>query len=477
MMVDTKAERVSAPVPVRFPAAAPWAAETLGLIEAAIHERALVYGSLPPEGGDLDILARPAAFTAIERALLGVGFLPIREVFVRFVAGQCQMVELTLATAWGLAPAEVEALFAQARPLIGDMGDTGDAAGPCRLARPSPQHALLIQARKLPRRGALTPMWRERIAALAAEQPDVWREAQRHAGAWRARVALTLLHDAMEGREDARRLSRFARWRTLAEQLGGDHTLPLEPQLRAAWALLPRLRRTRVITFSGLDGSGKSTQAALLCAALRSAGQDAHVIWAGIGANQSLTRIKKPVKGLVRALPHAGPFAELTERFTPSRDGGQGLSLAEPGRRGQRHSVGYLGATQLWMVILALANVYTTRRALLLRSGRGRVIIFDRYTLDSAVRLCHWYGDSPAARLTPWLIHLLAKRPLRAYLLDAQPQVVFDRKPEWTLDDLTCRSAFYHEWYAPLGVRRLDATRPCDDLASEIAADVWRALR
>lgn len=126
---------------------------------------------------------------------------------------------------------------------------------------------------------------------------------------------------------------------------------------------------------------------------------------------------------------------------------------------------------------MALVNVYSLRKTLLRSFGRGRVVIFDRYTLDSAVRLQHWYGVSLSSRLVIRLIYLLNKRPLRAYFLDVPPRVAFDRKPEWELHDFECRATFYDDDYARLGVRRLDGTRPREDLFAEIASDVWGALR
>jgi thymidylate kinase len=437
---------------------------TLQRIDEIIHDRVIIFGSLPPEGGDLDLLARPAEFDIICEALKGAGFVPVRRAFVRFGAGVCEMVELTLAASWGLPPCELAALFAEAQPL----------AGTHQLARPSQHHALLIQARKVARRKALSDKLRSRTAAIVAEAPDVWRRARAHAAAWRAGHAVSLLRAAYEGDGHT---SKVARWRALAEQLGAPGRRPLEAQLRALWMLLPHPRLPRVITFSGLDGSGKSSQAALLCSALQAAGQDATVIWAGIGANRSLIWIKQPVKRFLQALPRVGPFAEVVSQVTPKTAGGLGAPLAEPGKRDRRHGFWLNAITQVWMAIVALANVYTTRCVLLRSLGHERIVIFDRYTLDSAVRLRHWYGDGLATRLVIGIIHRAAKRPFKSYFLDVPPQVAFDRKPEWEITDLDCRAALYQDQYARLGVCRLDGTQPRDELAAEIATDVWRALR
>jgi thymidylate kinase len=311
-----------------------------------------------------------------------------------------------------------------------------------------------------------------------ADEPDAWRRAEIRAVAWKADYALRLLK-AMYERDG--RASALVRWRALIEQYSGSEARGMRGWLRLMRALLPRwltprFRRTYVVTFSGLDGSGKSTQARLLRDALRAMGQDAVVVWAGIGTNRSLRLIKTPIKRTLRLLPHVGPFKELARRAASTPDG-KPHPLAEPGAGVRRHGAGFALATQVWMIVMALANVCSLRKTLLRSFGKGRVIIFDRYTLDSAVRLQHWYGSSLSSRLVIWLVRLLNKRPLRAYFLEAPPRVVFDRKPEWELHDFECRATLYDDEYARLGVRRLDGTRPVEDLFAEIASDVWSALR
>ena len=450
--------------------ASPWATATLELIDNVIQDRVLVYGSLPPEGGDLDILARPAELSAIREALVAEGFVPIRRMLVRFRPGQCEMVELTPSDTWQLPPVELAALFAEAQTI----------AGARRLAQPAAHHALLIRARKVVGRPKALRKWRNRLARTLMGEPDTWRRAEKHAAAWKAQQALHLLKVASERGGS---VPVIARWRAAVEQYRG-HTTPgtrgkreLTQLLRAVlprW-LMPRFHRTQVIAFSGLDGSGKSSQARLLRDALRAMGQDAVVVWAGIGTNRSLRWIKSPIRRGLHALPHVGPFRELAERVAPKAHGAH-TPLAEPGARSRRHGVIFRLATAVWMTAMALVNAYTLRKALLRSFGRGRVVIFDRYTLDSAVRLQHWYGASGSARFVTWLMGHLNKHPLRAYFLDAPPQVVFARKPEWELHDLECRASLYNDEYMRLGVRRLDGTRPIDELFARIASDVWDAL-
>jgi thymidylate kinase len=454
--------------------ASPWAATILELIDNVIQDRVLVYGSLPPEGSDLDILARPAELSVIREALVVEGFVPMGKLLVRFRLGQCEMVELTPTDAWQLPPVELAALFAEAQTIVGTR----------RLAQPGAHHALLIRARKAVRRPQSLRRSHGRMATILRDEPDAgrdtWRRAEKRAAAWKARQALRLLKVASEREGHAPALLR---WRAALEEYRGAAASgkrgarDLTHLLRAVLPRrpIPRFHRTQVVAFSGLDGSGKSSQARLLRDALRAMGQDAVVVWAGIGTNRSLRWVKAPIRRGMRALPRIGPLRELTERVAPKAHGAH-TPLAEPGAHMRRHGAGFRLATSVWMTVMALVNAYTLRKALLRSFGRGRVVIFDRYTLDSAVRLQHWYGASGSARFVTWLMRLVNKRPLRAYFLDAPPQVVFARKPEWELHDLECRAALYDDGYMKLGVRRLDGTRPMNDLFAEIASDVWDAL-
>jgi hypothetical protein len=213
----------------------------------------------------------------------------------------------------------------------------------------------------------------------------------------------------------------------------------------------------------------------LLRNTLTAAGYDAVIIWAGIGRNRILGQIKAPVKRRLLALPSVGPWAGLRDRITQTGEQKSGLKTdrKQPQRRGFWLDL----VTIVWATIVTLVNILALRRKVLRSLGSRRVIIFDRYTLDSAVKLRHWYGDTWATQLLTGAIHHTTTRPLRAYFLDVAPQVAFDRKHEWDLDDLTCRAVLYHEEYAGLGVRRLDGTRTVTDLNAEIAAEVWQSLQ
>lgn len=442
----------------------PSAVSTLDLLDAAARDRVLVYGSLPPAGRDFDLLGRPDELVAIREALVAAGFIERRGVFVRFHLGSVEAVELTPAESWRLPPDDLEALFAEAQPI----------AGTRHLVQPSPHHALLIRARKTARQRKPSAQVRARVNEALASDPDAWEGAQQRASVWKARYALALLRTACGS---TGRVSALIRWRAFAEHLSGSGAPPVQAQLRALRALLPRLRRTHVVAFSGLDGAGKTSQAAVLREALSATGQDAVVVWKGIGRNRILWWLKAPVQTCLRALPGGGSPGALVDRVLPDLSGRNGLPGGSPGTPERRPRGIWLSVvTQLWATLVAVVNVLAVRRSTLRAFGRGRIIIYDRYTLDSAVKLLYWYGDTWMIRLLIRLIHHATPTPLKSYFLDVPAQVAFERKGEWGLDDLAARATLYSGEYKRLRVRRLDATRPTSELSEEIATEVWASL-
>ena len=67
------------------------------------------------------------------------------------------------------------------------------------------------------------------------------------------------------------------------------------------------------------------------------------------------------------------------------------------------------------------------------RAKGARIIVFDRYIFDQLATLPL---ESALARAYARLIMKLVPRPDVAYLLDAEPEIARERKPEYPLDFL-----------------------------------------
>ncbi|HVS28204.1 MAG TPA: hypothetical protein VHE14_01545 [Solirubrobacteraceae bacterium] len=402
------------------------------IINAAASNRVLVVGSLPPAGRDYDLLVREVDRAAIAAALRACGFESMQPGWVRFKQDGPQIVELMTPADWGLPDHEAEAVFAQARSLDGHA----------HLCVPAPAHELLILARKLPRTpGLVEPKHRRRVQDALARAPDAWVQARTRARDWSVETRLRRLQ------------ARCAR------------------PARAGWPprYLRRPRRGAVVALSGLDGVGKSTQAETLRASLTKLGYEAAVVWVPIGNSPSLRRFAGTAKRSLARLP-VGPLAhadrETVERRLLSQTG-DGVLVGGGWRR---------VAVSLWSTVLTLANALSYRRSARGTRTRGRIVIFDRYVLDTVVALRFAYAPEGRLPLQEALVRLLAPAPRCAFLLDAAPETAHARKPDWSLAQTRMRAELYRRASRSLGVRRLDAERAADELAAQIAREVLETI-
>jgi thymidylate kinase len=426
------------------------------LVEQAAGDRVLVFGSPPPHGRDLDLLVRPASYGPVAAALRGAGFQQRGHRLARFDGCSVEAVELVAAERWGLPDEELAALFSEARPLPGRRW----------LVAPAPHHQLLILARRIARDGRLDAKRRSRVAAAVAEDEAAWRRARQRAPAWGATRAVAMAA-AAAGRGPAP--TRSARVDALTEQLATTSRHPRLARLRAWRTVLGPRRRGAVIALSGLDGSGKTSQAVALCRALEGLGFDPVSEWTRLAANPSLDRIAGPVKRLlVWKLGDPAMPAAASSALDSSR-------LAEPAKRIRQRS---RGMTAAWATVVSVSNGWRQRRATVRHLRAGRVVICDRYTLDSAVHLRYRYGETHRRRLQVWVIRLLSPTPLRSFYLDVPAETALARKSDhYNLEQLRRQLPLYRQEFHEHGARRLDGERPQTELCAEIAADVWARLQ
>lgn len=429
----------------------------VGLLDAAVQRTVLVFGALPPQGRDVDLLARPEEEHALAVALDAAGFAQRGNVWARFARCSVDAVEVVPAATWGLPAEELEQLFADAEPL----------GGCAHLAAPSPAHTLLIRARKAVRgRGEIDAKARSRVDAALARDPAAWEGAHARAAAWGATRALALFHAAYAGTP----MSRRDRAAAISEELVAGGLAPAAARRRALRAVLPRTDSGALVSFSGLDGAGKSSQSAALHETLERLGWEVEVVWSPLGGNPILDFVGKPAK---RALTRMrfGPFKGLAESAAA------GSVMSRPD--GETAASGGRGALvrDAWATLVAALDAASQRSRAVRHTARGRVVVFDRHALDSIVRLRFLYGSTAAYPLQRRLVDLLAPRADFAYYLDIAPETSLARKDDiWSLAQLRRHAELYREELARLGVRRLDGERPKDELCAEIALEVWLAL-
>ncbi len=181
-------------------------------------------------------------------------------------------------------------------------------------------------------------------------------------------------------------------------------------------------RKPLLISFSGVDGSGKSTQIENLRSALQAAGMTTALFafWdnvvVGVKYREGFVhKVYKSERGI------GAPGKPVNRRDKNMR--GWHLTLA-------RHFLYLLDALNLRRVVA--------------REKRRRatdVIILDRYIFDE---LSNLNLANPLSRGFIRCIQMLVPRPDIAYLLDADPVAAYARKPEYPVEFMEkCRRAYF----------------------------------
>jgi thymidylate kinase len=453
----------------------PWpphreAIEAARIIDARLEGRALMLGPLPPEGRDLDLVVRGPERDAAASALAAQGFLPRGprmtprrhwvEQWAHFRGGAAFSVDLNPAERWGLPDSELAALFAEARPLDGTA----------HIGRPAPHHVLLLAARRLARHGVIDAKRQARIERALVEDPDAWELAWERAPRWGLRPALSLLQATYE---TGAAVPRLARARALASLLrAGGGALWSEVLARRLRSKLPR--RTRVVSLSGLDGAGKSSQTKALQETLEALGVDVVVDWMPLGHSpryrtirllrtsvNAALRLGRRVRGSKASLPRAEAAAANGKPTSPAK-----------ALRQRSNAV-----THGWATVVALHQALQHRKTTLRHLGSGKVVIFDRYTLDAAAQLRYFYGSHHAFRFQKWLVQRVSPRARRSYFLEVRPETAFARKEHhYDFEGLREHAELYAEEAPSLPVVRLDGERPREELSERIAREVWEAV-
>ncbi len=210
-----------------------------------------------------------------------------------------------------------------------------------------------------------------------------------------------------------------------------------------------------LITFSGLDGSGKSTLIGTLKSALEA--KDTEVVVCHMTYDVGLLAAAMGIRDRLRRLRSG----------EAGRPGGTATRPVEPHNLESRWK--RLRYAVVWnkpcrrlfylvdLVIFAAFRFYVERL-------RGRVLIMDRYFYDTLVDVAgprSWGWARALAWLTP--------TPNLPVLLDTSPEVAFARKREFSVEYLTRRSAAYRRVFgwvrSAVVLNNMDLTLSTGELA------------
>jgi thymidylate kinase len=200
---------------------------------------------------------------------------------------------------------------------------------------------------------------------------------------------------------------------------------------------VPQNKTPMLISFSGLDGAGKSTQIGQLRSALHAAGLESRTLafWddvvVGVRYREGFVhKVYKSERGI------GAPGKPVNRRDKNMR--GWHLTLA-------RHFLYLADAINLRRVIAREGRTAS-------RSGKAggavEVVILDRYIYDELANL---NLKNPFSRTFVRMVSRFVPQPDIAYLLDADPVAAHERKPEYPVDFMRqCRQAYF-ELAAELG--------------------------
>ncbi|MGI8727414.1 MAG: hypothetical protein ACR2K6_07010 [Solirubrobacterales bacterium] len=214
--------------------------DLLSLVADLVSAPVLIIGSIPGKDSDLDLLVREQQAAELERGLSRAGFERRGAEWVKLIDCSPEVIDLTLASAWGLAEEALGALYDEATPL--------ELSG--RVLQPAPHHQLLILARRAmreerdPKQKRLN---RARAELARGERREILAEARRRAPAWGAERALAAFVAAVERGVP---IPALVRVRAIAEELSGRRGWP------SAWVggLRTVLTRPRWGSIVALEG-------------------------------------------------------------------------------------------------------------------------------------------------------------------------------------------------------------------------------
>jgi thymidylate kinase len=207
------------------------------------------------------------------------------------------------------------------------------------------------------------------------------------------------------------------------------------------------------VSFSGMDGAGKSTQISNLRTRL-----------VGAGLRVSLVTFWDDVARLTQ-------LREVSGHTLFKGDKGVGSPDAPINRRDKNVRSWPMTAVRYFLYLVdAVSLRFVVKKAL--RSDAD-FIIFDRYAYDELANL---NLRNPVARAYVRLIMTLVPRPHVSYLLDADPVQARARKPEYPLEFLYLCRASYMTLNALIGRMTVIPPMPVQEVQREVLQHALRHL-
>ena len=218
-----------------------------------------------------------------------------------------------------------------------------------------------------------------------------------------------------------------------------------------------RMQRPMLITFSGVDGCGKTTLAEGLRKAFGTCDIQVRVMWSRGASSPFTDAIISSAKRLLGRQSAAGSVVSTDDDARQARVNRKRTWLRNPLVR-----AGWIGLTLVDLVVRYWAQVSWPLL-------RRQVVIGDRYLFDALVELVVLTDRAQVAGSWPArLARALTPRPQLAYWLDVTIDDALTRKPEEARDHLEQQHRAYRQTAPEWGMRVL-ATSQGPNASSESA--------
>jgi len=124
-------------------------------------------------------------------------------------------------------------------------------------------------------------------------------------------------------------------------------------------------------------------------------------------------------------------------------------------------------------------NVINLWRHVLTPRRGAKVLIFDRFSPDAAVKLDFHYGCNRQfdIRWQRAVFAVLSPKPDVGFLVAVSSDVAYERRQEQSPEELSVMSRLYDEQVPRFGLVRLDGTEPADQLSQRVVKAAWRGMR
>ncbi len=219
-----------------------------------------------------------------------------------------------------------------------------------------------------------------------------------------------------------------------------------------------RTQPSMLISLSGIDGAGKTVNARCLREAFAACEVNATYVWMRGSTSQWLA----PLRRLAGVL--------LGRRYPSLRPPPRGQCANT--ERIRAIDSRWVRAAYRWVMALELLLFYS--RQVTVPLLLGKVVICDRYIYDHMADWVDRLGNARAYDSLPArLLRLVVPRPDEAFLLDVPAEIVLARRQDEKLpQSIENRIAALRYLSERYGLRRLDASRPPDQVAQQLIDSV-----